>query len=282
LRRHDVTVLEVARPPRKGQRRRQGKSDPLDAEHAARQVLAGTGAVTPKTGEGAVEAIRLLKVARDTAVTAHSQAMITLKATLVTASDALRAELEPRTDFALVTACAELEGTGDLADPDVAMRHALWALARRWLALHEEIKIHTRHLKRLTTRTAPALVATFGIGFDCAAELLTAAGDNAGRIRSEAAYAKLCGACPIPASSGKTTRYRLNRGGNRQANAALFRIVVVRLRWHPPTIAYMQRRSAEGLSKREIIRCLKRYVAREVFRLLPAPAATPAESLQAA
>ena len=203
LRRHDVTVLEVARPPRKGQRRLQGKSDPVDAEHAARQVLTGAGAVTPKTGEGSVEAIRLLKVARDTAVTAHSQAMITLKATLVTASDALRAELEPRTDFALVTACAELEVTGELADPEVAMRHALRALARRWLALHEEIKLHTRQLKTLTNKTAPALVATFGIGFDSAAELLCAAGDNTARIRSEAAYAKLCGACPIPASPAR-------------------------------------------------------------------------------
>jgi transposase len=245
-------------------------------------VLAGSGPVTPKTGEGAVEAIRLLKVARDTAVTAHSQAMITLKATLVTASDTLRAELEPRTDYALVTACAALEVSGDLADPEVAMRHALGALACRWLALHEEIKVHTRHLKRLTTRTAPELVATFGIGFDSAAELLCAAGDNAGRVRSEAAYAKLCGACPIPASSGKTSRHRLNRGGNRQANAALFRIVVVRMRWHPPTIAYVERRTTEGLSKREIIRCLKRYVAREVYRLLPVPATASAEPLQAA
>jgi transposase len=282
LRRHAVMVLEVARPPRKGQRRLQGKSDPVDAEHAARAVLSGSGPVTPKTGEGAVEAIRLLKVARDTAVTAHSQAMITLKATLVTASDTLRAELEPRTDYALVTACAALEVAGDLTDPDVAMRHALRALACRWLELHEEIKVHTRHLKRLTTRTAPELVATFGIGFDSAAELLCAAGDNAGRVRSEAAYAKLCGACPIPASSGKTSRHRLNRGGNRQANAALFRIVVVRLRWHPPTIAYAERRTTEGLSKREIIRCLKRYVAREVYRLLPVPATASAEPLQAA
>jgi hypothetical protein len=130
--------------------------------------------VTPKTGEGAVEAIRLLKVARDTAVTAHSQAMITLKATLVTANDTLRAALEPRPDFALVTACAALEVSGDLADPEVAMRHALRALACRWLELHEELKVHTRHLKRLTTRTAPELVASFGIGFDCAAELLCA------------------------------------------------------------------------------------------------------------
>jgi transposase len=236
--------------------------------------------VTPKSAEGSVEAIRLLKVARDTAVSAHSQAMITLKATLVTASDALRADLEPRTDFALITACAGLELAGDLADPAVAMRHVLRSLACRWLELHEEIKLHTRHLKALTKTTAPALVATFGIGFDCAAELLTAAGDNPGRVRSDAAYAKLCGACPIPASSGKTNRHRLNRGGNRQANAALFRIVVVRMRWHAPTVAYVQRRTAEGRSKREIIRCLKRYVAREVYRLLPAPPQPGADSLE--
>jgi len=117
-------------------------------------------------------------------------------------------------------------------------------------------------------------VAAFGIGPDIAAELHVAAGDNSNRIRSEAALAKLCGACPIPASSGKTNRHRLNRGGNRQANSALFRTVVVRMRWHEPTIAYVERRTAEGLSKREIIRCLKRYLAREVFKLLPPPAAT--------
>jgi transposase InsO family protein len=105
---------------------------------------------------------------------------------------------------------------------------------------------------------------------DFAAELLVAAGDNGERIRSEAAFAKLCGACPIPASSGRTTgRHRLNRGGNRQANAALYRIVIVRLRWHQPTIDYVARRTAEGRTKKEIIRCLKRYVAREVFHLLP-------------
>jgi transposase len=115
-------------------------------------------------------------------------------------------------------------------------------------------------------------VEAFGIGFDSAAEMLVTAGDDSGRIRSEAALAKLCGACPIPASSGKTNgRHRLNRGGNRQANAALHRVVIVRMRWHEPTRAYVARRTAEGLSKKDIIRCLKRYVAREVYRLLPHP-----------
>ena len=148
----------------------------------------------------------------------------------------------------------------DLADFFGSVDHEklleLTHLAQRWLDLHEEIKVHEQ----------------FGVGFDTAAEVLIAAGDNTDRIRSEAAFAKLCGVCPIPAGSGKTSgRHRLNRGGNRQANAALYRVVVVRLRWHPPTIAYVKRRKADGLSKKDIIRCLKRFVARELYHLLPEP-----------
>lgn len=275
LRRSGLRVVEVSRPPRKGERRLSGKSDTIDAEHAAREVLAGKATAIPKLADGIVEAVRLVKIARDTAVKAHTTAMITLKATLVTASDELRAELEPLTDFKLVTACAALAVDGDVADPAPAMRHVLGSLAQRWLGLHEEIKIHTRHLKRLTKTAAPDLVAAFGIGPDIAAEMLVTAGDNSDRIRSEAALAKLCGACPIPTGSGKTSgRHRLNRGGNRQANAALHRAVVVRMRWHPPTIAYVERRTAEGLSKREIIRCLKRYLVREIYSLLPAPSSS--------
>jgi len=282
LRRNGLKVIEVSRPPRKGERRLSGKSDTIDAEHAAREVLAGTASATPKLADGIVEAIRLVKIARDSAVKAHSTAMITLKATLVTASDELRADLEPLTDFKLVIACAALTGDGDLADPGAAMRHVLGSLGRRWLELHEEIKIHSRHLKKLTKTAAPDLVAAFGIGPDIAAEMLVTAGDNTDRIRSDAALAKLCGACPIPAGSGKTNgRHRLNRGGNRQANAALYRAIIVRMRWHPPTIAYVERRTAEGLSKREIIRCLKRYLAREIYSLLPAPS-SPAELASAA
>lgn len=283
LRRHGIKVIEVSRPPRKAERRLQGKSDTVDAEHAARQVLAGSATAVPKASDGDVEVLRLVKIARDTAVKAHTQAIITLKATLVTASDELRAELEPLTDFKLITACAAFEEVGDLADdPDLAMRHVLGSLARRWLELHEEIKVHTRHLRQRTKAAAPQLVEAFGIGFDTAAELLVAAGDNTRRIRSEAAFAKLCGVCPIPASSGKTNRYRLNRGGNRQANAALYRAVIVRMRWHPPTIAYVERRTAEGLSKKDIIRCLKRYLAREAYALLPPMAAVAETPLQAA
>lgn len=282
LRRHGVKVFEVSRPARKGERRLQGKSDTVDAEHAARQVLAGQATATPKTADGDVEILRLIKIARDTAVKARSQAMITLKATLVTAADVLRAELEPLTDFKLITVCATFEVAGDITDPDRAMRHVLGSLARRWLQLHEEIKLHTRHLEQRTQAAAPQLLEAFGVGFDTAAELLVAAGDNANRVRSEAAFAKLCGACPIPASSGKTNRHRLNRGGNRQANAALYRAVIVRMRWHALTIAYVARRTAEGLSKKEIIRCLKRYLAREVYALLPPVVAASQARLDAA
>ncbi len=282
LRRHALNVIEVSRPPRKGERRRSGKSDTIDAEHAAREVLAGKATATPKLADGIIEAIRLVKIARDTAVKAHTTALITLKAIIVTASDELRGQLEPLTNFKLVTACAALPSGGDIADPAAAMNHVLGSLARRWLELHDEIKIHSRHLKRLTRTAAPDLVAAFGIGPDIAAEMLVTAGDNTDRIRSDAALAKLCGACPIPAGSGKTNgRHRLNRGGNRQANAALYRAIIVRMRWHPPTIAYVERRTAEGLSKREIIRCLRRYLAREIFSLLPAPS-SPAELASAA
>lgn len=274
LRRQGTKVYEVSRPPRRGERRAAGKSDVIDAEHAARQVLSGKATSIPKAADGSVEAIRLIKIARDTAVKARSQTIISLKAALVTTADDLRAELEPMTDFRLITACTKLT-SGPPSDSAAAARYVLRSLAQRWLALHEEIKQHTRHLTQITNQVAPQLTAAFGIGFDCAAEMLTTAGDNSQRIRSEAAFAKLCGVCPVPASSGKTTgRHRLNRGGNRQANAALYRIVVVRLRWHQPTIDYAARRTVEGLSKKEIIRCLKRYVAREVFHLLPRQAST--------
>lgn len=141
-------------------------------------------------------------------------------------------------------------------------------MAQRWRTLQQEIEGHWEHLQRLTKLTAPALTDACGIGPDTAAQMLITFGDRGDRVRSEAGFVKLCGVCPIPASLGKTQRHRLNRGGNRQANAALFRVVIVRMRWHQPTQDYVARRTAQGLSKREIIRCLKRYVAREVYRLI--------------
>ena len=264
----------MSRPPRRGTRRASGKSDLIDAEHAAREVLSGQATAVPKAADGSIEVLRLVKIARDGAVKARTQAMITLKSVLVTSPDALRAELGGLSDYRLITACAALvEGPSEGAPPEgpaSAACYVLGSLAKRWLSLHEEVKEHTRHLERITDDVAPQLTAAFGVGFDCAAELLIAAGDNGERVRSEAAFAKLCGVCPIPASSGRTTgRHRLNRGGNRQANAALYRVVIVRMRWHEPTLAYVARRTAEGRTKKEIIRCLKRFVARELYGLLP-------------
>lgn len=276
LRRHDHKVYEVARPPRKGQRRLIGKSDPIDAEHAARVVLSGSGTATPKLANGNIEALRLIKIARDSAVKTRTTTIITLKTVLVTAPDEFRKSLEPLSDHKLILACSLLESAGNIADPDVAARHTLAYLANRWLTLHEEIKVHSAHLKALTKAAAPQMLERPGVGFDSAAQMLITAGDNADRIQSESAFAKLWGACPIPTGSGKTSgRHRLNRGGNRQANAALYRIVLVRLRWHPPTIAYVERRVAEGLSKKDIIRCLKRFVAREFYHLLPSISGDP-------
>jgi transposase len=171
---------------------------------------------------------------------------------------------------------------GPLACTTASAKAGLRALARRWLALDEEIKAHDAHLERLTRQRAPELVEAHGMGAGTAAEMLVLVGDNPERIRSEAAFAKLCGACPIPASSGKTSRHRLNRGGNRQANAALHRVVVVRMRRHGPTLDYVRRRTAEGKSKPEIMRCLKRFVAREIFgHLCRAPRAACPEQMAA-
>ena len=124
-------------------------------------------------------------------------------------------------------------------------------------------------LRRITTAAAPELVGRKGVGPDTASTILVSAGDNPHRLRNERAFASLAGANPIPASSGKTTRHRLNRGGDRQLNSALWRIALVRMRWHEPTRAYVERRTTEGLSKPEIMRCLKRYIARELYRQLP-------------
>lgn len=193
--------------------------------------------------------------------------MVALKTLLVTAPPRLRDELEGLPKVALIERCAGLR-PGPITSPLAATKHSLRGLARRWQQLQVEIKEHERHLATLTESVAPAMVAAFGIGPDTAAEMLIVAGDNVDRIHSEAAWAKLCGVCPVPASSGKTSRYRLNRGGHRQANSALYRTVIGRMRLHQPTIDYVARRTAEGKTKAEIIRCLKRYVAREIWAYL--------------
>ena len=261
---HGHAVLEVNRPNRQF-RHQKGKNDPLVAESAARAVLAGQATALPKSGTSAVEMIRHLKVARDTAVKGRTQAMQTLKAIIVSSPAALREQLDRLTGkMTLLRHLAALR-PGPLTSTTASAKISLRAIARRWLALDVEIKGYDAHLERLTQQLAPELVQAHGMGAGTAAEMLLLVGDNPERIRSEAALAKLCGACPIPASSGKTSRHRLNRGGNRQANAALYRVVIVRMRGHQPTLDYVRRRTAEGKSKPEIIRCLKRFVAREIF-----------------
>ena len=263
VRRQALRVVEVSHCDRR-KRRNNGKSDTLDAESAARSVLAGLATAVPKSADGAAEMVRQIKVARDTAVKARSAAIIALKTLLVNAPCELRESLEPLTDRKLVDRCARLL-PGVLDDTTASTKYALRALATRWLSLAGEIETHDEGLDAITMAAAPTLRQAFGIGSDSAAEMMIVAGDNPTRVRSEAAFAKLCGACPIPASSGVTHRHRLFRGGHRQANAALYRIVSVRMRWHQPTMDYVARRTAQGLSKRDIIRCLKRFVAREIY-----------------
>ncbi len=267
------TVMEVNRPDR-AIRYRKGKSDPTDAEMAARAVLAGVADGTPKSGEGEVEMIRMLQSAKHSAVKARTQALNQIKALIVTVPSELRENIGGLPTSALLIRCSGFR-PGRMEGPTAAAKYALRSLARRCRHLSEEIQELRKKLDRLTRAIAPVLVDSFGVGPDTAATLLVAAGDNADRLRSEAAFASLCGVNPIPASSGKTNRHRLNRGGHRQANAALYRIVLVRLRYDPRTRAYMRRRTMEGLSKTEVIRCLKRYVAREVFSSLKPPISTP-------
>lgn len=269
-----VVVVEVNRPDRQTRRRR-GKSDTTDAIAAARAALNGDATATPKAGDGIVEAIRSLQIARRSAVKARTQAANQIRDLVVTAPDELRAQLKGLNTAKRVAMCAGFR-PGDYTEPAEGLRHALRHLARRHEALDAEIAELDQALAVLTARANPALVAARGVGHEVAAALLVTAGDNPERMLTEASFAALCGVSPIEASSGKTTRHRLNRGGDRRANNALWRIVMVRLAHQDErTKAYVTRRRTEGLSDAEIIRCLKRAIAREMFRLLTDPPAVP-------
>jgi transposase len=268
LRDERVDVVEVDRPNRKT-RRFQGKSDPIDAVQAAKTALAGDRTGTPKQRDGRIEALRNLRIARRSAVDQRADTQRQIKALIVTAPEELREQLRGLPVKALIAACANLQADRThAAGPATAAKIALRSLARRHQQLTVEIADLDELLDPLVAAINPRLVATNGVGTDVAGQLLVTAGENHDRLRSEAAFAMLCGAAPIPASSGKTNRHRLNRGGDRQANAALYRVVLCRLRWDPRTRAYMERRTKDGLSKKEIIRCLKRYIARELYRIL--------------
>ena len=263
-----VEVLEVTAPDR-GDRRRRGKSDDLDAQNAAHAAFAGRRTVTPKSRDGMIEALRVLKTCRKTAVSARRVALQMIHGTIVSAPDELRETLRALTRMRLVrTLVAWRPDLADYRNVTSAYKITLKSLARRYLELHDEIGDLDRMIVAIVDDLAPALVTRNSIGHTGAAQLLLTAGDNSERLRSEAAFAALCGVSPVPASSGKTTRHRLNRGGDRAANSALHIIAIGRLRSDPRTKAYVARRMADGHSKLEAIRCLKRYIAREVFTLI--------------
>ena len=268
-----VRVVEVDRPDRKA-RRAHGKSDPLDAYSAARAALSGTASGVPKARDGKVEAIRALRVARSSAVKARSQAVNQVKALLVTGPAALREQLRHLSTPAMITTCARMRPADDIGDPEQATKTALRRLARRYQQLTDEITDADADLHQLVKHVAPTLLALPGVGPEVAGQILTTAGDHPGRITSEAAFAHLCGVAPIPASSGRTRRHRLNRGGDRAANNALYIVVLGRMRHDARTRAYVERRTHQGLSKPEIIRCLKRYIAREIYNALTAQRST--------
>ncbi|MBX7132458.1 MAG: IS110 family transposase [Fimbriimonadaceae bacterium] len=263
VRRRDIGAIEVVRTDRRDRRLR-GKSDTIDAENAARAILVGQATAVPKAHDGLVEMIRPVKVAKGIAVKARTAAMISLEQVIVNAPPELLEELQSLTKMALINKCAGIR-QGQATTLTASTKHTLRAIARRWQQLNTEILDHEKVLAQLTAQAAPQLSEAFAVGPDTAAEMLIVAGDNPDRVRSEAAFAKLCGEAPIPASSGMTSHHRLNRGSHRQANAALYRVVIVRMQHHEPTKAYVARRTAEGKTKSEIIRCLKRLLARELW-----------------
>jgi len=264
----NVLVVEVDRPDRKA-RRFDGKSDTVDAEAAARAVLSGRASGTPKSRDGLVEAIRAIEVVCHGAVRDRTRAINQFKALLITAPAPLRERL------ANESLSRQLELARRFRDHDCPVesqtRFALKHLAAKIKFLNEQIDELETRMSLLVGQAAPALAGVFGVGPHVAAKLLTTIGDNPQRITSEAAFAKLCGVCPIPASSGKTIRHRLNRGGDRRANNALYTIVVVRMRYDQRTRDYVQRRTTEGKTRSEIIRCLKRFVAREIYQVITNP-----------
>lgn len=276
LRRSNVHVIEINRPDRAARRRR-GKTDALDAENAARAVLSGRATAEAKAGDGHVEAIRMFKIAKDSANKARTQAINQLRAVLVRAEPQLRESLTGLGPVTLFRACANLTDT-PTNTTSAATVTVLRGLARRILSLTDEVKTLNSQITAALKACAPKLLDQHGVGPDTAAALLITAGDNPQRLTSAAAFAALCGASPIEASSGKTTRHRLNRGGDRRANSALYTIVLTRLGRDSRTREYANRRTTQGKSTKEIIRCLKRYVARELFPIIMAalaPATTP-------
>jgi transposase len=269
LHRQGVEVVEVDRPNRQA-RRRLGKSDPVDAVSAARAALSGTATVTPKRRDGAVEQIRVLLIARRSARRQRNQTLNQLRQVVITGPDEIRARFKDRPKAGLVSEAARMRPRKGNDPITYTTNVVIRGLARRIKDLNDEMHTIDDALTGLIDATAPSLLDCYGVGVDTAATLLVTAGDNPDRLHTERSWAHLCGVTPVATGSGKTSgRVRLNHGGDRQANAALYRIVLTRMSSDSETRNYVRRRRAEGLSTREIMRCLKRYVARQTFKHLP-------------
>ena len=262
-----VPVTEVGRPNRQVRRRR-GKSDVIDAIAAARAVIAGDATAVPKSHDGPVEALRTLKLVQRSANKARTMALNQLRNLVVTAPDAVRARLRGLSRADLLATCAAFRISADDDSLAAIIRLSLRELAQRVVHLDDQLHRCEQRLRRLTAALAPQLLAIKGVGPDVASTLLITAGDNPARLCNEKSFASLCGTSPLQASSGKQTRHRLNRGGDRQANAALWRIAIVRMATDQRTRDYVSRRLAEGKNKPEIIRCIKRYIAREIYHAI--------------
>ena len=269
LRRSGIEVIEVDRPNRQ-KRRGSGKSDPLDAVEAARAALGGRATGSPKSRDGTVEAIRVLVVAKRSARQARVKALIQMRHLGYSAPEQLRCRLKGLSVPALVAEGSKLRPTRSPDPVTAATKASLSSLAHRIEGLDRELAELDERIEALLIATVPDLLELFGVGRDTAAALVMAAGDNPERLHSEAAWAHLCGVAPVPDGSGKTSgRVKAHDGGDRQANSALWRIVMVRIAHDPETQLYFERRVKEGKTKHEVIRILKRYVAREVYRYLP-------------
>jgi transposase len=265
-----VEVVEVIRPNRQARRQR-GKSDTADAVAAALAALSGEASGMPKSRDGAAESIRALKAARAGAVKARTQAGNQLRDLILTAPEPVRQQLFGLPAAKQVAIAARFR-PGGLACPAEGAKAAMASVARRYQDLTAEITRLGAALGELVQRAAPPqLLAKKGVATQVAATLVATTGDNPGRVRTEASFAALCGASPADASSGKQLRHRLNRGGDRQANSALWTIAMTRLAHDPRTKAYAARRASEGKTTKEIIRCLKRYIAREIYKTLCRP-----------
>jgi transposase len=257
----------------KSTRRLKGKSDPLDAYGAARTALAGDGLATPK--DDATAGLRALHIARRSAVKHRTAAINQLKAMLVSAPDDVREKYRGLTTLKMIEAISRCRPDAQVDPWAQSVLLAVKMLAQRVQFLETQAEALETQIDALVTAANPGLRAAYGVGSDTAAQLLITAGTNPHRLHSEAAFAALCGVAPVPASSGKTNRHRLSRGGDRAANNALFRVALVRMSHHEPTKSYVRRQSDLGHTRMEILRKLKRAIAREVFKLLTRQIAVP-------